>query len=273
MRTRAITALFFVIVVLASIVWNAYLFTMFFVVLSAFCLHEFYRIIADETGRPNRVLGLLLGVLAFGAYAGHCLGALPAHYLLLAVPVAATIFIAALYQKEVAKPFTGISYTLLGVIYVIFPFGSFYALGFLTGDFDYRIPLGFMLILWGNDTGAYLVGRFLGRRLLFERISPKKTWEGLIGGILLAGIVSLVLAHYYPLLTVGQWVGMALVISIFGTLGDLVESMLKRSQRVKDSGAVLPGHGGLLDRFDGLLLAAPAVLAFLKILLSLPDVG
>lgn len=273
MRTRTITALFFVIVVLASIVFSAYLFAGFFLILSACCLYEFYRIVGDAHGKPNVLLGLLLSVLAFGLHGGYQLGALSPDYLLVIIPLAAVVCIVPLYQKDQDKPFAGIAYTFLGVVYVVLPFASFFSLGFLTGAYNYRLPLGFMLILWGNDTGAYLVGRFFGRRRLFERISPKKTWEGLIGGILLALVVSLVLAHYYPVLDSWQWISMALLISIFGTFGDLVESMLKRSQQVKDSGAILPGHGGLLDRFDGLLLAAPVVFALLKMLLSLQNVN
>lgn len=273
MRTRAITALFFVIIVLASIVLNAYLFAGFFMVLSACCLYEFYRIIGDAHGKPASWLGIGLGGLLFGLYAGYRLGDLSPNFLLAIVPLAAVVFIAPLYKKDSDKPFAGIAYTYLGVVYVVLPFLSFFALGFLEGIYDYRLPLGFMLILWGNDTGAYLVGKFFGRRRLFERISPKKTWEGLAGGILLALVVSLILAHYFTALGVWKWIGVALLVSIFGTFGDLVESMLKRSQQVKDSGAVLPGHGGLLDRFDGLLLAAPAVLALLKIWLSLQNPG
>lgn len=267
MRVRAITALFFVIVVLASILVSVYLFAIFFIALSAYCLSEFYRIVAGDSGNPHRSWGLSLGVMLFVLYAAYCLGWVPKDYLPLAFPAVATVFIASLYQKR-EKPFADIAYTLLGILYVVLPFASFVTLGFLTGSYDYRIPLGFMLILWGNDTGAYLIGRFWGKHRLFERISPKKTWEGLIGGILLALVTSLLLAHYFPVLARWQWLGMALTVSIFGTFGDLVESMLKRSQQVKDSGAVLPGHGGLLDRFDGLLLAAPAVLAFLKVVLS-----
>lgn len=265
MKVRAITALFFVLVVLASILIDAHLFAIFFITLSACCLNEFYRILANESGTPNRFLGLLLAALTFGLYAGYILQYISAGYLWICVPAVTTIFISSLYQRQ-DKPFLGIAYTLLGVVYVVLPFASFFTLGFLTGgSYDYRLPLGFMLILWGNDTGAYLVGRFLGKHHLFERISPKKTWEGLAGGILLALVTSLVLANYFPLLAQWQWIGIALVVSIVGTFGDLVESMLKRSQQVKDSGTVLPGHGGFLDRFDGLLLAAPAVLAFLQL--------
>ncbi|WP_257667346.1 phosphatidate cytidylyltransferase [Parapedobacter tibetensis] len=264
MKVRAITALFFVIVVLASLLLGRYTFTLFFIVLSAYCLNEFYRMIADETALPNRFAGLLLGLFSFGLYAGYCLGIFPAKFLLLSIPLVAVVFIAALYQRQ-DKPFLGIAYTLLGMVYVVLPFVSFFALGFMNEGYSYHLPLGFMLILWGNDTGAYLTGRFFGKHLLFERISPKKTWEGLVGGVLLAFVTSLVLAYYFPILAIGQWVGVALIVSVFGTFGDLVESMLKRSQQIKDSGAILPGHGGLLDRFDGLLLAAPAVVVFLKI--------
>lgn len=264
MKIRAITALFFVIVMVASMLLGPYVFTGFFILLSAYCLSEFYRIVGDDSGRPNRLLGLLLGTIAFGLFAGYRLIGFDARYLLLLVPLIATVFILPLYQKH-ERPFGGIAYTLLGVVYVILPFLAFFSLGFVTGAYDYRLPLGFMLILWGNDTGAYLVGKFFGKHRLFERISPNKTWEGFVGGVLLALVTGLVLAHYFATLAAWQWAGMALVVSLFGTFGDLVESMLKRSQQVKDSGAVLPGHGGLLDRFDGLLFAAPAVLVFLEL--------
>ncbi len=264
MKTRAITALFFVIVMVTSMLLGSYVFTGFFILLSAYCADEFYRITDKDGGGPNRLLGLLLGTVGFGLFAGYRLAAFDVRYLLLLVPLVAATFIIPLYQKQ-EKPFDGIAYTLLGVVYVVLPFIAFFSLGFVTGTFDYRLPLGFMLILWGNDTGAYLTGKFFGKHRLFERISPNKTWEGFVGGVLLALVTALVLAHYFATLAGWQWAGVALVISLFGTFGDLVESMLKRSQQVKDSGALLPGHGGVLDRFDGLLFAAPAVLVFLEL--------
>lgn|SRR5690606_3322261 len=264
MKIRAITALFFVIVMVASMLLGRYVFAGFFMLLSAYCLSEFYRIIGNDNGRPDRLLGILLGTLGFGLFAGYRLVGLDSRYLLLLVPLVAAGFIIPLYQKH-EKPFNGIAHTLLGTIYVGLPFVAFFSLGFVTGTYDHRLPLGFMLLLWGNDTGAYLAGKFFGKHRLFERISPNKTWEGFVGGVLLAVVTTLVLAHYFALLAVWQWAGMALIVSLFGTFGDLVESMLKRSQQVKDSGAVLPGHGGLLDRFDGLLFAAPAVLVFLEL--------
>ena len=122
-------------------------------------------------------------------------------------------------------------------------------------------------MLWANDTGAYLFGVRYGKRKLFERHSPKKSWEGFFGGMFTSAIVAYGLSFLFKETTPTVWVGMAILIASFGTLGDLVESMLKRSLDTKDSGGLLPGHGGLLDRFDGLLLAAPVVYAYLYLIL------
>jgi phosphatidate cytidylyltransferase len=122
-------------------------------------------------------------------------------------------------------------------------------------------------MLWANDTGAYLFGMKFGKRKLFERHSPKKSWEGFFGGMFTSVLVAVGLSFIFTENVAIIWVGMAILIASFGTLGDLVESMLKRSLDTKDSGGLLPGHGGLLDRFDGLLLAAPVVYAYLYLIL------
>jgi phosphatidate cytidylyltransferase len=172
------------------------------------------------------------------------------------------VFIRQLFKKA-AQPFNNIAYTFLGIVLVIAPFTFFHAIAYIHGAYNVHFPLAFLVMLWSNDTGAYLVGRQFGKNKLFERHSPKKTWEGFIGGILIAALAAVILAHFYKDLTWDQWVSVAVLISCFGTLGDLVESMFKRSINVKDSGGILPGHGGLLDRFDGLLLAAPVVYTYL----------
>jgi len=120
--------------------------------------------------------------------------------------------------------------------------------------------VGFMVLLWTNDTGAYLVGRSIGRHKLMPSVSPGKTIEGLLGGVVLTLVAGWALWHFWPVLTLVQWLVCAAVVSVFATLGDLLESALKRARGVKDSGTILPGHGGILDRFDGFLLAAPAML-------------
>ena len=266
MKVRAITALFFVIILLASLLTGPYVFGAFFILLSVWCLNEYYRLLKGGQARPNRLMGTLLGLLVFGLYAGHCMAGLPQRYIWLCIPFVSLVFIAELYRKQ-EWPFTGIAYTFLGVVYVVIPFIFFFMLAFVTGSYQDRIPLGFMLMLWANDTGAYIVGKNLGKHKLFERISPKKTWEGLTGGVFSALVAASVMARYFTVLETWQWLCLALIIAVFGTLGDLVESLLKRSRQIKDSGAILPGHGGLLDRFDGLLLAAPIVFVFLKLVL------
>lgn len=264
MKTRAITGFFFVLVMLAMVIVNAHTFTVFFIFLSAWCLGEFYNMTA-KVASPNRVLGIAISTLVFSGVAAFVYGLIfSLAWLLLVVPLVAVVYIAELYRKQ-ETPFTNLGYTFLGFLYVVLPFIFFVALAFIEGRYNYRIPLGFFLILWANDTGAYLSGKAVGRTKLFERISPNKTWEGFFGGVLLALVLGFIVHHFFGVFELWKWLSISLIISVFGTYGDLVESMLKRSLDVKDSGAVLPGHGGLLDRFDGLLLSAPVVYVFITL--------
>ncbi|MDB5019003.1 MAG: Phosphatidate cytidylyltransferase [Pedobacter sp.] len=268
MKTRAITALFFTLVMLGSFFLVADVFRVFYLLLSLAGLYEFYKLVNTAGIKPNKLLGLLTGFFAFGYMAAFSFFPFDTKYLLLAVPVAFLVFILELYRKE-KNPFTNIGYTFLGLVFVVVPFAFFYRLGFLVNlDFNYHVPLSFMLMLWASDTGAYLFGRKLGKTKLFERHSPKKTWEGFGGGIFMSVLVAVIVSFLFKEIALPVWVGMAVIIVSLGTLGDLVESMLKRSLDVKDSGTLLPGHGGLLDRFDGLLIAAPMVYVYLYLLLK-----
>ncbi|MCD8293143.1 MAG: phosphatidate cytidylyltransferase, partial [Prevotellaceae bacterium] len=125
------------------------------------------------------------------------------------------------------------------------------------------LPLSVFIFIWLSDSGAYCIGTLLGRHRLFPSISPKKSWEGSIGGAVCAVIASFMLAHFFPFLPLWQWVGLAIVVVVFGTWGDLTESLLKRRLGIKDSGTILPGHGGMLDRFDSSLMAIPAAVVYL----------
>lgn len=264
MKTRAITAFFFTIVMLGSILLGSYVFTAFYLLLSVLALLEFYKLIKAAGIRPHRNGGILAAVLIFILFAAYHYMQLDVKYLLCIIPLIFSIFIIELYKKS-AIPFANISYTMVGFVYVTFPFCFFHALGFVVNPFtyDFQVPLAFMLMLWANDTGAYLFGMKFGKHRLFERHSPKKSWEGFFGGIFTSVLIGFIWSLFFSALQPLVWMGMALLISCFGTLGDLVESMLKRSLNTKDSGSLLPGHGGLLDRFDGLLLAAPVVYAYL----------
>lgn len=262
MLTRAITGLFFIIVLIGALLLGEVVFTVFFSLIGIGALYEFYGIVKSNENKPNVILGMLSAVVLATLVVLHCVGIIPFKFVWLFIPCFVLIFIVSLYQKS-KLPFNDIAYTILGIIYACIPFLFFVALGFIKGNFNPYIPLGFLIILWANDTGAYLSGRSFGKHKLFERISPNKTWEGFVGGVLFAMLIALNLEQYFGSLQKWEWVTMAAIIGVFGTLGDLVESMLKRSLGVKDSGNILPGHGGLLDRFDGLLIAAPLVFLFL----------
>lgn len=265
MLTRAITGLFFIIVLVGALLLGQVVFTAFFSLVGLAALYEFYGITKSENIKPNVLLGMLAAAVLAILATLHCLNYIPIKFVGLSIPFFVLIFIASLYQKR-SLAFNDIGLTTLGILYACVPFLFFISLGFITGTFNFYIPLGFLIILWANDTGAYLSGRSFGKRKLFERISPNKTWEGFIGGVLFAMLIALNLERYFGSLQKWEWITMAAIIGVFGTLGDLVESMLKRSLNVKDSGNILPGHGGLLDRFDGLLLAAPLVFIFLLML-------
>ena len=219
--------------------------------------------VASEETKPLRYLGVAAATVTLLLHALYVFEVLPETGIPFGVVGVLAIYIAALFRKT-AHPIQDVAYSLFGLLYAVIPFIFFIGLGFVQGTYEAYIPLGFLILLWTNDTGAYLAGRSFGRRKLFERISPNKTWEGFFGGVAMAVVGATILSYYFGILPIGIWIGMALIIGIFGTLGDLVESMLKRNVGVKDSGNILPGHGGLLDRFDGLLMAAPLVFLFLK---------
>ncbi|HEY4324503.1 MAG TPA: phosphatidate cytidylyltransferase [Mucilaginibacter sp.] len=267
MRTRAVTGFFFVIVMLGSVLLGHYVFSIFYLLLSLLCLNEFYRLLKNNGIKPDIQTGLINGfciyvifaLIVFGDYAAS-------HKLLFLLTLTiSAIFIQELFKKS-ATPFISIAYTLAGLVFVCLPFTFFHALAFVKDGFNFHYPLAFLLLLWANDTGAYLTGRTFGRTKLFERHSPKKTWEGFAGGAIFSSLVALIISYYFKEMTWLEWIVEAILISFFGTLGDLIESMFKRSINVKDSGEILPGHGGLLDRFDGLLLAAPIVYTYLYLI-------
>ncbi|MBE7175688.1 MAG: phosphatidate cytidylyltransferase [Mucilaginibacter polytrichastri] len=266
MKTRTITGIIFVIVMLGSILAGYYVFSLFYVLLSLLCLSEFYGLVRSSGIRPHRTLGFLTGSLIFLSCIAYLFFQFPIKYLLLNIPVLCAVFIAELYKRS-EVPFVNIGFTFIGVLYIIVPFCFFHGLGFLFGGYNLIVPLGFLLLLWGNDTGAYLFGMKFGRRRLFERHSPKKTWEGFFGGMATSLAVAYILSYYHHELVLIQWLIMSLIVVCFGTLGDLVESMFKRSIDAKDSGKLLPGHGGVLDRFDGLFLSAPVVFVYLYLVL------
>lgn|SRR5690606_24340928 len=265
MKTRAITGVLFVVVLLAAVLASAWTFALLFLIISLLSLQEFYRIVGTDGVKPNLLGGLALGAGLFLAFVLPRLTDADYSVLLYCIPLMTLIFWLELFRKE-EKPFSNIAFSFLGVIFAVVPFIFFHELAYLSGSvYQYQYPMGFLIMLWASDTGAYLAGRSFGKTKLFERHSPKKTWEGTIGGLVISGIAAFILSGSFPEVETWRWLISSLIIVAFGTYGDLTESMLKRSYDIKDSGTILPGHGGFLDRFDGLLIAAPLVYLFLVV--------
>ena len=263
MKTRAITGLLFIAVLIVAVLLGPYKFVLLFSFLGACAVYEFYRMVQSENTKPFLYLATGVAAVGLGLTSLVLLDLLPDTILPFGIIGILLCYIMALFRKT-ASPIQDLAYSLFGLLYAVIPFIFFMSLGFFGDTYNAFIPLGFLILLWTNDTGAYLAGKSLGKHKLFVRISPNKTWEGFVGGVLLAIIAGFILSTYFGIFPSWIWILMAVIIGVFGTMGDLVESLLKRNVGVKDSGNVLPGHGGLLDRFDGLLIAAPLVYLFLK---------
>ncbi|OOG74269.1 phosphatidate cytidylyltransferase [Algoriphagus sp. A40] len=263
---RAITAVVGALIVVSASIFSDWTYFVVFATILGFSQMEFYKLTGLDGMLPLRSFGTFLGVMIFTLTFMIEKERLPNEYLYLIFPIVSLTFFIKLYKKTDKKPFTGVAYTYLGIFYVALPF-SLLNLAVFSVDkiYHYEILIGCLLILWASDTGAYFAGTKFGKTKLFERVSPKKSWEGFLGGAFSAIAVAFVLSQYFHVIADWKWLVIAGIIIIAGTYGDLIESLFKRSIEIKDSGNGLPGHGGFMDRFDGLLLSAPFITAFLKI--------
>lgn len=229
-------------------------------------MQEFYKL--ANSGLSIKIqtkLGIFTGSMLFILSSLSSVGLIGTKFLSIIFLVIGLLFIAEMYRNK-SNPFLNISMTLAGIFYIALPFSMlnfFYTPHFDFSNSNYEVLIGFFLILWVNDSLAYLVGSSIGKHRLFERISPKKSWEGSIGGFVFGLLTAWGISFVFKELELNNWLIIAAIIMIFGTFGDLVESLFKRSLNIKDSGSFLPGHGGLLDRFDAVFLAAPAVFVYL----------
>jgi phosphatidate cytidylyltransferase len=232
------------------------------VLIAVLCITEYYNMAKMLELRPQYATGYFISLLLIGLSFLIAKGIIPFESSILVIPILFTVFIIQLYHKH-KKPIDSIGFTFLPVIHVAIPLSLMVVIGLLQGEYNYQINVGLLLMIWANDTFAYLVGISIGRNPLFPRISPKKSWEGFIGGMLATFIASQYIASYWNILSPIDWGVLSFIISITGVWGDLVESMLKRSANIKDSGGILPGHGGVLDRFDSLLMVIPFAFAYI----------
>lgn len=270
---RTITAVFFVAAIVTSFLRPEAM-VLLFALVTGMTVWEFCTLVSCRPAvQVNRFICSVAAVYLFFAMAGYNSGLTPPTVFIPYLVSIIYLLVAELYLKA-EDPVNDWAYTLMSQLYIALPFSLLNVLAFRsTGSsivYSYLAPLSVFVFLWINDAGAYICGSLLGKHKLFPRISPGKSWEGSIGGGLLVvaaciGVWSL--TEHYGVndlgLRVWEWAGLGLVIVIFGTWGDLVESLLKRTLHIKDSGNILPGHGGMLDRFDSTLLAVPASVIYL----------
>jgi phosphatidate cytidylyltransferase len=272
---RILTGSVYVALIVAGIQVNQYVFVCVFSIFLVLCLNEFYGLLhSQKKEKINSIYNCTGGLILFLStylYASGTLSSLVFIFYLLYVVV---LLISELYLKQ-PDPLTHIAYIFLSQVYIALPFSLLNFIAFRTVFTSPYVSvyypvflLALFVFIWVNDTGAYLTGVWLGKHRLFPRISPKKSWEGFFGGLVLTVTSSFVFAHFEPEISWYHWISISVLVVIFGTWGDLVESLFKRTLEIKDSGRTLPGHGGFLDRLDSLLLAVYAVFFYVQLFIQ-----
>lgn len=271
--TRTITGVFFVAAIVVSFL-NPTAMMVLFALVTGLTIWEFTGLVNFREGvTVNRFICTVAGVYFFFAMTGFCSGITPSTVFIPYLISLIYLIIAELYLQH-KDPINNWAYTMMTQLYIALPFSLLNVLAFrITPDgtmYTFHIPLSIFVFLWISDSGAYCCGSLFGKNKLFPRISPGKSWEGSIGGgvfVIAAAVLIWHLTNQYDLndlqMTVWEWIGLGLTVTVFGTWGDLVESLFKRTLGIKDSGNILPGHGGMLDRFDSSLLAIPAAVVYL----------
>ena len=262
---RTITGIIYVAILIASILVHPFAFAVVFAGITASGLSEFYNLADSEHIRPWKYAGITTGVILFIVNFLYASGFIPVSLLISLVLLSFFLFFLGLARWR-EHIISSLGLTFMGILYIAVPLSLLTYLcypGKGTSCYTYEILLGYLFILWLYDTGAYIFGSLLGKHKIMEKVSPGKTWEGLVGGLIVALGVALAVAEIFKIITRTDWLVISLITVVTGTLGDLLESGIKRNAGMKDSGHLLPGHGGILDRIDSVLLSVPFVLLFL----------
>lgn len=266
--TRTITGVFFVAVIIGSMIWHPLAFIIVSFILMVIGMLEFYRLAGDGEIAPQPVTGLISGSIVFLLPSLASVGWISPKFLAFLPTVVILYFVTELFRGKQSS-IHNITFSLLPIGFVAIPMATTVLLlsPLVTqGYAHWHLLFSLFIILWSYDTFAYLTGMWLGKHKMFERISPKKTWEGTAGGFVFGLLASYVMSVFFKELTIIQWMAGGMIIMVTGTFGDLSESLIKRNFHTKDSGNFFPGHGGVLDRFDSVFFAAPAFFCYLILL-------
>jgi phosphatidate cytidylyltransferase len=294
---RTLTGIGIVAVLTTAILFSSVTYIVLMMLILALTMAEFYRIIRVRLNRPNVPVGILIGLVMFMISVVYSVKIAPPELIAVLIPLFIMVFVVELYRLQ-KNPLANVGLTFLGIIYVALPFALFNFMVFegvsenpdievantqihyvneFLNFFLFMKPdthivynptflMAFFIIIWVYDSVAYLAGVKFGRHKLFHSVSPKKSWEGFIGGIIFTPLTAFIMFKIFGQISLTNWIIYSLIVVIFATFGDLVESLFKRSINIKDSGKILPGHGGLLDRFDSTLLAAPMAYLYLELI-------
>jgi phosphatidate cytidylyltransferase len=265
---RSLSGAVFIIIMLGAIIWSPYSLFFLLIAISSIALYEYYRIFRGRGYKPLITAGIISGFFILLFVFLERLSFIPAKYLeLLMVPVIG-MWLSFIFVKR-EEYLVSVMITVTGLIYILLPLSliPFITQNQLTAyQYNPEILIGTLLIIWTSDTGAYISGILFGRHRMAPDISPKKSWEGFFGGMVLAVLAGILYSKFTSLLNSTDWVILSFIIVLAGTAGDLFESLIKREAGVKDSGTIMPGHGGILDRFDSLLLIIPFVFLYLYLI-------
>jgi phosphatidate cytidylyltransferase len=267
---RSLSAVVFVFLLLGSVYWSYFSFSLFFLVAALIGLHELYKLFMATGAAPYRLAGLIAGAITYFAFLRWDLIFdeeidIPRIELLACLPL--LFLFLSLFDKQPGS-FRNAFISFGGIFYVVLPFALLHELvvaGFMSKEYTPMFLIGVILLIWVNDTFAYLWGSLFGKRKLLERVSPGKTWEGTILGALSTFGAGFIISSWEDYAEGMFWPLLGLMIPVAATIGDLAESHLKRIAGVKDSGNIMPGHGGVLDRFDSLLFVSPLVVLIVKL--------
>ncbi|WP_100610773.1 phosphatidate cytidylyltransferase [Confluentibacter lentus] len=263
---RSFSGLLYVLLLLISFKFQIALIIALFI-FGMICLVEFNKLIQLKSRVPYIIFIVLYTIFGYWQLASNSRGLDESTQILMVLSIFVNLFLIKDLFSEKTIPLFSSKRFILTTFYISSAFVFLILIAHFHKEYNPYILLGSFVLVWTNDTFAFLIGKKFGKQKLFEKISPKKTVEGFLGGLFFSCIASYFIATFTQTLSFTSWLILSIIVSVFGTLGDLIESKFKRQANVKDSGAIMPGHGGLLDRLDSIIFAAPIIYLFLRILL------